>query len=188
MKRLILLGPPGSGKGTQAQQLVQYWQIPHISTGDLLRSAVTQATSLGIEANAYMNRGELVPDNLVLAMVQERLSQPDARPGWLLDGFPRNVAQARHLDDLLAQMGQTCEGVFNLEVLDTVLIDRMLDRGRKDDTADVIRRRLEIYRAQTAPVLAFYQKRQQLVSVNGNQTVAAVTDALRRAAGCMNGA
>jgi len=188
VKRLILLGPPGSGKGTQAQQLAQYWQIPHISTGDLLRSAVVQATNLGIEANAYMDRGELVPDGLVLAMVRERLSQPDAHPGWLLDGFPRNVAQAQHLDNLLAEMGQTCEGVFNLEVPDTILIDRMLDRGRKDDTADVIRRRLEIYRDQTAPILVFYQKRQELVSVNGNQTVAAVTDALKRAAGCMKGA
>ncbi|MEB3336084.1 MAG: adenylate kinase [Leptolyngbyaceae bacterium] len=168
MTRLIFLGPPGAGKGTQAQILAQILHIPHISTGDILRENVSQSTSLGIEAQGYMDRGELVPDNLILEMVKDRLSQADAQSGWLLDGFPRNVAQATFLDQLLQNIGQTYDTTINLDVPDDVIVGRLLSRGRKDDQEEVIRHRLAVYREQTAPLINFYQARQQLVSINGN--------------------
>lgn len=182
MKRFIFLGPPGAGKGTQAKLLSAHWQIPHISTGDLLRQAVANQTDLGRQAETYMEGGELVPDGLVLAMVRERLSEPDTRRGWLLDGFPRNVAQALALDDLLQDLGQTCEAVFNLEVPDAVLIERMLSRGRADDSEATIRRRLDVYREKTAPLIDFYRKRQRLISIAGDRSIDEVTEALKLAA------
>jgi adenylate kinase len=177
--RLIFLGAPGSGKGTQAQLLAQSFQIPHISTGDLLRQAVAEKTSLGQQAKAYMDRGELVPDQLVLQMIRDRLAYQDTYPGWILDGFPRNVSQAVFLDELLHSIGQDCSQVFNLDVPDEVLMDRLLGRGRQDDTESVIRRRLEVYREQTAPLIDFYQEGQKLVLINGNQPEAQVADALK---------
>lgn len=181
MSRLIFLGPPGAGKGTQAKVLSESLGIPHISTGDLLRLSVQGKTLLGLEAKAFMDRGELVPDDLVLAMVRERLCQADAHLGWVLDGFPRNVSQAASLDTLLMELDQICETVVNLEVPDAVLVERMLSRGRKDDTEEVICRRLEVYREQTAPLIDFYRQRNQLVSINGDLPVEKVTDALKYA-------
>lgn len=169
MKRLIFLGPPGAGKGTQAKTLAYNWNIPHISTGEILRQAMRELSLLGIKAQGYVERGELVPDQLVLDLVEERLGQPDTQSGWLLDGFPRNVSQAMFLDELLHKQNQGAVYVVNLEVPDEVLIARLLGRGRRDDTEEVIRRRLEVYREQTEPLISFYRDRQQLLVVNGNQ-------------------
>lgn len=180
MTRLILLGPPGAGKGTQAQTLAHQCNIPHISTGEILRQAMRERSPLGIKAQSYVDRGELVPDQLVLDMMEERLSQADTKSGWILDGFPRNVSQARFLDELLQKLAEDNVGVVNLEVPDDVLIDRLKGRGRQDDTEEVIRRRLEVYREQTAPLINFYSDRQQLVSVNGNQSLEEVSAELKR--------
>ncbi len=180
MTRLIFLGPPGAGKGTQAQTLAHHWNIPHISTGEILRQAMRERSPLGIKAQSYVDRGELVPDQLVLDMMEERLSQADTQSGWILDGFPRNVSQAKFLDELLQKLAEDNVGVVNLEVPDDVLIDRLKGRGRQDDTEEVIRRRLEVYREQTAPLIDFYSDREQLVSVNGNQSLEEVTAELKR--------
>jgi adenylate kinase len=176
---LIFLGAPGAGKGTQAQTLADYWQIPHISTGDILRGAMQERSPLGIKAQTYVDRGELVPDQLILNMVEERLKQPDASSGWILDGFPRNVSQANFLEELLQKLAQNGTSAINLEVPDEVLVSRLLGRGRKDDNEQVIRRRLEVYREQTLPLIDFYRDRQQLMSVNGNQPLEKVTSELQ---------
>jgi len=173
--RLIFLGPPGAGKGTQAEVLANHWNIPHISTGNILRQAMKEQSPLGVKAQSYVDRGELVPDQLVQDLVEERLSKPDTASGWILDGFPRNVSQASFLDELLQKRFPDGVSVINLEVPDEVLISRLLGRGRKDDTEEVIRRRLEVYREQTAPLIDFYRDRQQLKSVNGNQPLEKVT-------------
>ena len=180
MARLIFLGPPGAGKGTQALALAEKLQIPHISTGDILRQALTARSPLGMEAQSYMDRGELVPDNLVQAMVEERLQQSDITSGWILDGFPRTVSQAEFLAGLLPKLGHGSVQVINLDVPDDILIERLLGRGRPDDTEDVIRRRLEVYHADTKPLIGFYSDRQQLVYVNGNQTLEAVNTDLHQ--------
>lgn len=183
MARLIFLGPPGSGKGTQAAQLAIDEQIPHISTGELLRKAVADKTELGVKATYYMDKGELVPDKLVLDMVRERLHQTDVQSGWILDGFPRNVAQAESLENLLKELDQVSDSVISLEVPDEILVDRLLGRGRKDDKEETIRRRLEVYREQTAPLINYYRARGQLRSVNGDRPISAVTAALKQAIG-----
>jgi len=177
--RLIFLGAPGAGKGTQAKSLATLGQIPHISTGEILRGAVAQQTPLGLQAQSYMDQGNLVPDQLVIALIRERLSQPDAQKGWILDGFPRNETQAAFLDQLLVEIDQTYSYAVNLEVPDDVLVQRMLGRGRKDDTEEVIRRRLQVYHDQTAPLIDFYQTRQKLMSINGDIPPAGVTDKLK---------
>ena len=178
MKRLIFLGPPGAGKGTQASVVAQSSSIAHISTGDILRAAVKAQTELGRQADAYMSRGDLVPDELVLGLVRERLQQSDAQKGWILDGFPRNAEQAEALDILLAEIRQSPDSAVNFDVPDEVLVQRLLSRGRKDDTEAVIRHRLDIYREKTAPLIDFYQSRQKLLSVNGDAEVEAVTQHL----------
>jgi adenylate kinase len=178
--RLIFLGPPGAGKGTQATLLAHSLSIPHISTGDILRSAVAEKTDLGLKAQSYMDQGELVPDQLMLGMIGDRLTRLDTKSGWILDGFPRNVTQASFLDELLGEIHQSYDAVVNLDVPDEVLVARLLERGRKDDKEDVIRNRLEVYRNQTAPLIDFYRDRQHLVSINGNQSVDTVTSDLKR--------
>ncbi len=162
-------------------RLADRCQVPHISTGDLLRAAVAQQTELGVKAKAYMDRGELVPDELVLGMVKARLAEPDTASGWILDGFPRNRSQAEALDAMLQTLGQACDYALNLEVPDTELIQRLLARGRQDDNEAVIRRRLEVYREQTLPMLAFYESQGKLVAINGYQSMDAVTAALEQA-------
>lgn len=179
MVRLIFLGPPGAGKGTQAQTLAQLQGIPHISTGDILRAAVAEKTELGQKAQNYMDRGELVPDQLILEMVRDRLSQEDVQAGWILDGFPRTVVQANFLDELLQEIHQAYDRVINIDAPDEVLVTRLLGRGRKDDAEDVIRTRLAVYRKQTAPLIDFYGGRNQLVYINGDQPVEAVTAAIQ---------
>jgi len=178
--RLIFLGPPGAGKGTQASVLAETCKVPHISTGDILRGAVASSTDLGMKAKGYMDRGELVPDDLILNMVGNRLDEEDTRLGWILDGFPRNVSQAKFLDVLLEQISQQYDCVVNLDVSDEVIVSRLLDRGRDDDNESVIRTRLSVYREQTAPLINFYRDRQMLVSVDGNQPVEDVTACLSK--------
>ncbi|MGM3308868.1 adenylate kinase [Anabaena sp. WFMT] len=178
MTRLIFLGPPGAGKGTQAKNLAEFLHIPHISTGDILRQAITDQTPLGIKAQSYMDKGELVPDQLVEDLIKERLHQPDAQNGWILDGFPRKVTQAAFLEKLLAKIGQAGEKVVNLDAPDEIVITRLLGRGRKDDNEEVIRRRLEVYREETAPLINYYSDRQKLLTVNGNQSPEEVTTEL----------
>lgn len=180
MTRLILLGPPGAGKGTQAKLLSDICSVPHISTGDILRSAVAEKTELGQKAQQYMSAGELVPDELILNLIRERLSQPDAQKGWVLDGFPRNVPQAEFLDKLLDEIDQPFDFVINLDVPDEVIVSRLIKRGRQDDAEDIIRHRLEVYRQQTEPLIDFYRSRQRLVSVDGNQEMEAVNADLRK--------
>lgn len=180
MSRLIFLGAPGAGKGTQAKLIADLSNIPHVSTGDILRAAVANQTSLGLQAKLYMDRGDLVPDQLVVALIQERLNNPDAQKGWILDGFPRNVAQAKFLDSLLTEIDQPCDYVVSLEVPDDVLVQRMLERGRADDTEEVIRNRLKVYREQTSPLIDFYLERKKLAVVNGDQPMEGVAIDLKK--------
>ena len=179
MKRLIFLGPPGAGKGTQAIILSDLYKIPHISTGDILRAAVQAETALGIKARNYMDAGELVPDNLILDLIKERLGQSDTQSGWILDGFPRNVSQAAFLEKLLQELQLAADCVLNLEVPDEILVERLLERNRKDDNETTIRRRLEVYHQDTVPVISFYSDRGMLKAVNGNNSLEGVTTALK---------
>lgn len=186
---LIFMGPPGAGKGTQAQLLAALWKIPHISTGDILRACVVAKTDLGQKAQSYMNRGELVPDELLMDIVQERMNQPDASAGWILDGFPRTVPQAAFFDKLLCDVGgegsasgKDCDlRAVNLDVPDNVLVARLLSRGRQDDNEETIRRRLQVYREQTEPLIEFYRNREQLVVVDGDRAMELVTTELQQA-------
>ena len=172
-QRLLFLGPPGAGKGTQAQRLAESQGLLHLSTGDLLRAEVAAGSELGKEAEAVMARGELVSDALVLAIVRSRLEQQAASGGggWLLDGFPRNVAQADALAQLLEELAQQIELVVLMELDDAVLVQRLLSRGRADDNEEVIRHRLEVYRQQTEPLIAYYRERQLLAPVEAAGTV-----------------
>ncbi|PSN18661.1 adenylate kinase [filamentous cyanobacterium CCP5] len=176
---MIFLGPPGAGKGTQASRLSDACGVPHVSTGDILRTAVSAQTELGRKAEHYMNAGELVPDNLVLDLIRERLTEPDAQSGWILDGFPRNVPQAEFMDQLLAEISQPYDFVINLEVPDEVIVARLLSRGRKDDSQEVIENRLQVYREQTEPLIEFYRGRQKLVSIDGNRPMDTVANDLQ---------
>ena len=177
-KRLLFLGPPGAGKGTQAVQLAASHNLMHLSTGDLLRAEVTAGSTLGQEAAAVMARGELVSDALVLAIVRSRLS--DHGGGWLLDGFPRNLAQAEALDALLGELHQRIELVVLLELDDALLIQRLLSRGRADDNEAVIRHRLAVYREQTAPLIAHYRDQGLLQSVDAAGPIAVIADRIGR--------
>ncbi|MEM6445027.1 MAG: adenylate kinase [Cyanobacteria bacterium P01_D01_bin.123] len=170
MPRIILLGPPGAGKGTQAAQLAEAYGIPKISTGDLLRAAVQAQTPLGLEAKSYMDRGDLVPDAVVIGLIEEQLQSNAASSGWILDGFPRNVPQAENLSVLLDKLDQSCDRAILLDVPDDEIVQRMLLRGRADDREDVIRNRLVVYRQQTEPLIAYYSESTGLKTVNGNQT------------------
>ena len=180
MTRLIFLGAPGAGKGTQATALAEAQKIPHISTGDILRQAVTDRTPLGIQAKNYMDRGELVPDTLIINLIEERLGQADAQKGWILDGFPRNLDQAQALNQLLQQMKQNYDLVIYFEVPQETLIARMLERGRKDDNKTTVRRRLEVYQEQTVPLIELYRDIDSLQVVDGNADVATVSNSLRQ--------
>lgn len=211
--RLVLLGAPGSGKGTQAQKLVQNYGIPQVSTGDLLRDAVARATPLGLEAKAAMDAGKLVEDRIVLAMIHERLGRPDAAAGFILDGFPRNVAQADALGELLSGMGQPLDAVVLMDVDTKVLFRRLTGRRtcrrcarvfniytnppgkapdceggqahdlfqRPDDNEETIGHRLEVYKAQTRPLVAYYRKRRLLKVIDATGELDDVFARLERA-------
>jgi adenylate kinase len=178
--RLILMGPPGAGKGTQAAFIADRYSIPAISTGDIFRANVAEGTPLGIEAKRYMDAGDYVPDEVTNAMVRDRIAQQDAREGFLLDGYPRTLAQVEELDGMLAEAGDRVDAVVVLTVDQDELVKRLTNRaeieGRSDDTEDVVRRRQEVYREQTAPLLEVYARRGILVEVDGMGEVTEVTD------------
>lgn len=169
--RLVLLGAPGSGKGTQAARLKTHLQVPHISTGDLLRAEVKAGTPLGVEAREVMARGELVSDAILLGMLESRCSQPDTAGGFILDGYPRNLAQAAALDGLLLRICQPMDFAVQLDVPMELLVERIAGRaqaeGRADDSPDSVRTRLRVYDEQTAPVIEFYRQHGQLTVVDG---------------------
>lgn len=177
--RILLIGPPGAGKGTQAEQVSAKRSIPAISTGDIFRANVKESTPLGVMAQEYMDAGEYVPDDVTNKMVADRLSQDDARDGFLLDGYPRTTAQVEELDRILAAQRTELSAVIELKADTEEVVKRLLKRaseqGRTDDTEDVIRRRLEVYEEQTAPLAAAYAKRGLLRSVDGLGDVDDVT-------------
>ncbi len=189
--RLILLGPPGAGKGTQALRLVAKYGIPQLSTGDMLRAAVKAGSPIGRQAQEIMTRGELVPDNIVVGIVAQRIEQPDARKGFILDGFPRTVPQAAALDRILAQRGLALDAVIELRVDEDALVRRiesriaeMKERGeplRDDDNPEVLHNRLKAYRQQTAPLIAYYRHQGVLRTVNGMAPIPEVTAAIDKA-------
>jgi adenylate kinase len=169
--RLVLLGAPGSGKGTQAARLKDYLQVPHVSTGDLLRAEVAAGSALGREAKEIMARGELVSDAILLGMLEDRLSRPDTANGFILDGYPRNLAQASALGELLGRIGQPIDCAVQLEVDNDLLVERIAGRakaeGRADDNPESVRKRLTIYTEQTAPVVEYYRQHGMLTVVDG---------------------
>ncbi|HEX5756197.1 MAG TPA: adenylate kinase [Arenimonas sp.] len=169
--RLVLLGAPGSGKGTQATRLREHLQVPHISTGDLLRAAVKAETPLGLQAKAVMEAGNLVSDEIVLGMLEERLTRGDTGNGFILDGYPRNLVQANALDALLARLAQPVDKAVQLDVGTELLVERLAGRaqaeGRADDNPESVRNRLNVYNDQTAPVIDFYRGQGKLACVHG---------------------
>lgn len=183
--RIVLLGAPGSGKGTQAALLKDHYAIPHISTGVLLREAVAAQTPLGQQAKAIMDRGELVPDDVMLNLIRERLGQDDVAGGFILDGYPRNLAQAEALDALLAELGQPVEEAVLIEVNEDMVVERIAKRaaeeGRSDDTEDVVRNRMRVYQEQTSPVIGHYEAPGLLTRVLGEGTIDEVLERIKGA-------
>ena len=167
--RLVLLGPPGAGKGTQAAILSEKLNVPHISTGDLFRANIGEGTPLGVEAKSYIDAGKLVPTDVTARMVEDRLNQDDAKNGFLLDGFPRTTEQADILEELLAKKGEKLDGVLNFEVSEDVVVERMMARGRADDNEETIRTRLGVYREETFPLIAHYGD--DIISIKAEGTV-----------------
>ncbi|WP_018699144.1 adenylate kinase [Amorphus coralli] len=185
--RLILLGPPGAGKGTQAQKLVDQHNLVQLSTGDMLRAAVKAETPIGLRAKALMDAGELVPDEVVVQIVSERLDEPDCGNGFILDGFPRTVPQAEALDALLERKRLQLDVVIELVVDEDALLDRVKKRAaesgdnvRSDDNADALKKRLDVYRAQTAPLAQFYREKGLLKQVNGMAAIEEVSSEIDR--------
>ena len=199
--RLVLVGPPGAGKGTQAVFLAEHYQIPHISTGDIFRANLKAGTPLGQEAKSFMDRGELVPDSVTNAMVKDRLTHDDVENGFLLDGFPRNVVQAEVLRAILAEQKRPLDAVLELSIADSEIIERLSSRltcrgcgapapataqacaacggelyQREDDKAEVIARRLEVYNEQTAPIIAFYRGEGLLITISATGAVSEITE------------
>jgi adenylate kinase len=177
--RLIMMGPPGAGKGTQAQYVAEHFTVPAISTGDIFRENVSQGTELGVKAKHYMDAGEYVPDEVTNLMVRNRIDEPDADKGFLLDGYPRTLAQVEELDGMINYTGHRLDGVVVLRVDPEEIVQRLLKRaqteGRTDDTEDVIRRRQEVYTEQTYPLIDVYRDRGMLIEVDGMGEVDDVT-------------
>ena len=169
--RIIFIGPPGAGKGTQAERLVTTYGMAHLSTGDMLRAARDARTEVGLKADQYMSAGELVPDDIIVAIIAERLQQGDCSKGYLLDGFPRTIAQAEALDTMLTERATPLDLVLELQVPEEELFRRLAGRGRADDSPEVIRQRLVAYREQTEPLLQYYSRRDLLQSIDGLGTI-----------------
>ncbi len=177
--RIVLMGPPGAGKGTQAKVIAEHYGIPAVSTGDIFRANVKNQTPLGVEAQGYMDAGEYVPDGVTNAMVRDRLAEPDADKGFLLDGYPRTLAQVAELDEMLKERGHRLDAAVVLTAVEDELVSRLLNRahleGRADDTEEVIRRRQQVYAQQTAPLISVYRDRGLLVDVDGMGEIDDVT-------------
>jgi adenylate kinase len=186
-RRLLLLGPPGAGKGTQAIRLVEKFGIPQISTGDMLRSAVAAGVEVGRQAQGFMDRGELVPDAIVIGVAGQRLSEDDAAMGFVLDGFPRTSAQAAALDELLTTMGTELERCVALVVDEDELVGRLLERarieGRSDDNDETIRTRMKVYHEQTAPLVDYYRGRGILAEIDGSGSIEEIAKRIEEALG-----
>ena len=166
--RLVILGPPGAGKGTQAELLSEALGIPHISTGDLFRANISQGTAVGVEAKKYLDAGNLVPSEITVDIVRARVGEPDAAKGFILDGFPRSTEQADALKEILASLDSSLDAVLSFEVDTDVVVDRMLARGRADDTEEVIRNRMAVYTKETAPLLAYYGDQVKTIDAVGD--------------------
>jgi adenylate kinase len=179
--RIVFIGPPGAGKGTQAERLVARYELAHLSTGDMLRAARDAQTEVGRKADQYMSQGELVPDDIILEIIAERLGEPDCRAGYLLDGFPRTMAQAEALDRMLAERKTPLDVVLQLHVPEEELFRRLSGRGRADDQPEVIRQRLVAYRRQTEPLLDYYAKAGLLKRIDGVGSVEEVFDRIKAA-------
>jgi adenylate kinase len=204
--RLILLGPPGAGKGTQAEKLSEAYGIPHISTGDMFREAVAEGTALGLQAKGFMESGQLVPDEVTIGIVRERLHRSDCRKGFLLDGFPRTVPQAEALDEILSELSEKLDAVINIEASEDKIVRRLSQRRvcgdcgtiyhmetkpptpdgrckvcggeiyqRADDSEETVRKRLEVYRLQTEPLIRYYEKKGLLKRVSGDNDIETVS-------------
>jgi adenylate kinase len=184
--RLLIMGPPGAGKGTQAKYVAEHFKIPAISTGDIFRANVSQGTPLGVEAKSYMDKGEYVPDEVTNLMVRNRIDEPDALPGFLLDGYPRTLSQVEELDGMIKFTGHQLDAVVVLTVDRDEIVSRLIQRaeveGRADDTEDVIRRRQEVYAEETEPLIEIYRDRGILIEVDGlgevNEVTQRIFDAL----------
>lgn len=183
--RLLLIGPPGAGKGTQATRLSEALGVPAISTGDIFRMHLRDETELGLKAKAFMDAGDNVPDSLTNDLVRDRLSQPDAVDGFLLDGYPRTIEQVRALDEFLAENGTSMDAVVELVADPDIVVERLkkraLEQGRADDDEAVVRHRLEVYAAQTAPLIGVYDERGLLAKVDGIGEIAEVTNRIEAA-------
>ena len=182
---VLLFGPQGSGKGTQAKRISAEYGIPHVSTGDMFRAAIAKQTPFGQKVAPILAAGELVPDDLTIGLVRERLNEPDAERGFVLDGFPRNIAQAEALDDLLSELGRPLTAVLEFRIPDEVATERLLGRaaeeGRPDDTPEAIARRLAIYHRETAPLSDYYLSSGKLVGVHADRSIDEVWDEIQRA-------
>ena len=189
---LLVLGPQGSGKGTQAKRIAEDRGIPHVSTGDMFRAAIAEGTELGRKVEPILTRGDLVPDELTIELIRERLSQPDARDGFVLDGFPRNVVQAEALDSMLREIGRSLDAVLFFDLSDELALERILGRaraeGRDDDTPDVVARRLSIYHEQTEPVAEVYRARGILVPLHAERSIGDVAAEIAAALDVLEGA
>lgn len=188
--RMILIGPPGAGKGTQAQRIAADAAIPHIATGDMIREAIADGTPLGAEVRAIYDAGDLIPDELMIGLIRERLAQDDTSAGFVLDGFPRTEGQAEALDAMLAEIDRELSLVLEFQVTEDVAVERLVGRAveqdRTDDTPDVVRHRLEVFHAKTEPLIAYYRTRGILVGIHADRSVdevfAEVQDVLQTAA------
>jgi adenylate kinase len=185
--RIIFLGPPGAGKGTQAKIFLERAGIVQISTGDILRAAVANGTDLGKQAKAFMDKGELVPDSVVIGIIEQRIQEPDCKKGFVLDGFPRTIEQAQALDAILDKMGLSIDHVVNFEVPDDELVRRLLGRaaeeGRSDDNPESIKNRLQIFKDKTQPLINYYEQKQKLRHITGLGTTNEIADKVKAAIG-----
>ncbi|OLP16023.1 adenylate kinase [Leptolyngbya sp. 'hensonii'] len=178
--RLVILGGPGSGRGTQARQVCDYLGIVPISTGDVLRQAITDQTELGQQLQSCVEKGELVPDEIMIQFMRQRLAQPDVATGWLMDGYPRTAFQAEELDFLLDDLGQRLNWAIFLDVPDPVLLQRSTSQSRLDDTPEAVQRRIELFHSRTVPILEYYERRNRLLRINGDQSPEAVQQDIRQ--------